>query len=74
MERADVTVLRNCLSRIKTLGEVLLVMGFAFCCVVVYHGVSCSPGSWSLKFSLRLRMTLNFFLLPAIFWVLGFQA
>lgn len=34
MENADVTALRNCLSRVKTLGEVLLGMGFAFCPVV----------------------------------------
>lgn len=34
MENADVTALRTCLSRVKTLGEVLLGMGFALCRVI----------------------------------------
>lgn len=30
VEKADITAIRNCLSKIKTIGEVLLVMSFAF--------------------------------------------
>lgn len=35
VKKADSTAVRNFLSKIKAIGEVLLVMWFAFCCSVV---------------------------------------
>lgn len=35
MKKADSTAVRNFLSKIKAIGEVPLVMWFAFCCSVV---------------------------------------